>query len=147
MMNKNATIFLGVGVIGVALYMFSKQLTGNTSNKQTSTPPSSSQNTATAPNGQQVTKQSAVSNVTQALKDNSIKAVYYGKLFALNQLLKLGSQTFVSIYTTRNLQKVYKLWKNLDSLPYGDINEGNVDRYIIDVGLAYLGDKTLKGKI
>jgi hypothetical protein len=133
-MKKNYTIFLGLAAIGGAAYYFvnsTKSKTSKDSDKPYVPPASSS------------TKASPLrvaNTVSQALKDNENAFVYNGKIVWLNSLLNV-SKFLPSIdkRTRDQLLVFYKFWKSRSAdlpLPYGDVNKGNIDKYIADLLLA-----------
>lgn len=130
-MNKNTTIFLGLLLVGGAAFYFVSSTKGGNGTDEEFIPP----DTAT-------TKSNPIriaTNVAQALKDNENPFIYNGKIAYLNNLLQLGVQLVLNRYTTGNLARFYQIWKKQKSvqpLPYGDVNKGNVDKYIYDLLLA-----------
>jgi hypothetical protein len=132
-MKKNYTIFLGLAAIGGAAYYFvnsTKSKSGNSASDESFVPPASS-NTKANPVKIALT-------TAQALKDNENAFIYNAKIVWLNSLLKVANfQLIIDKYTLNTLALFYnKLtgkYVSVSSLPYGEPNKGNIDKYIKDL--------------
>lgn len=132
-MKKNASIFLGLGLIGVAVFYFVNKTEGKKTSKEFDVPPPPSGSSTKV-----AKKVDVVGDVSKALIENENPAIYNAKLVWMNNLLQLSSfQPFVDKYTNTYLARFYTLWKGtrveVSQLPYGEPNKGSVDRYIFDL--------------
>jgi hypothetical protein len=64
--------------------------------------------------------------------NNQNPIIYSIKVFQLNQLLNIQDGKITPL-TIDKLNQFYKRYYNFAKLPYGNVQQGNIDRYILDI--------------